>query len=160
MLKIIVSGGQTGVDRGGLDAALAAGLDVGGWCPCGRRAEDGTIPGVYPLTETPHQAYRQRTEWNVRDSDGTLILVHGVISGGTALTVQFAHAQGRPHRVVRLDRPGTLADEPAETAHWIAENKIAALNVAGPRESQRPGIQAAAGAFMASLIAAMTARPT
>ncbi|MDH3232120.1 MAG: putative molybdenum carrier protein [Alphaproteobacteria bacterium] len=159
MLTKIVSGGQTGVDRAALDAALAAGLEAGGWCPHGRRAEDGAIPAVYPLTETPHQAYRQRTEWNVRDSDATLILVYGAISGGTALTVQFAHTLGRPHRIVRLDRPGTLADEPAQTAEWIAENKIAALNVAGPRESHRPGIQNAARAFMAELIAETGARP-
>jgi len=152
MLTMIVSGGQTGVDRAALDAALAADLDVGGWCPGGRRAEDGAIPAVYPLTETPHQAYRQRTEWNVRDSDATLILTRGAISGGTALTVQFAHAQRRPHRIVRLDRPGTLADEPAATMDWIAENRIATLNVAGPRESLRPGIYDGARAFMARLI--------
>jgi Circularly permutated YpsA SLOG family len=154
MLETIFSGGQTGVDRAALDAALSAGIAAGGWCPRGRRAEDGAIPEVYPLSETPHQAYRQRTEWNVRDSDGTLILVRGSVSGGTALTVQFALARGRPHRVVRLDRPGMLAEEPGATLDWITSNAIATLNVAGPRESQRPGLYGDARAFMDSLIAA------
>jgi hypothetical protein len=154
MLEKIVSGGQTGVDRAALDVALAAGVVVGGWCPRGRKAEDGVIPETYPLHETPSAHYRERTERNVRDSDGTLILVRGNVSGGTALTVQFALAQGRPHRVVRLDRPGAMAEEPGATLDWIAANGIATLNVAGPRESQRPGITEAARAFMENLIAA------
>jgi hypothetical protein len=154
MLEKIVSGGQTGVDRAALDAALAAGIAAGGWCPRGRLAEDGAIAETYPLTETPSAQYRERTQWNVRDSDGTLILVRGNLSGGTALTVEFAQAQGRPRRVVRLDRPGMLAEEPAATLAWIAEHGIATLNVAGPRESQRPGIYDEARAFMETLIAA------
>jgi len=154
MLGKIVSGGQTGVDRAALDAALAAGLAAGGWCPRGRRAEDGAISDAYPLDETPSAQYRQRTEWNVRDSDATLILVRGAVSGGTALAVQFAHAQGRPHRILRLGRPGALADEPAATLAWIAEHGVATLNVAGPRESQSPGIQAEARAVLDALLAA------
>jgi Circularly permutated YpsA SLOG family len=154
MLAKIVSGGQTGVDRAALDAALAARFEAGGWCPRGRRAEDGPIPRIYPLDETPGERYRQRTELNVRDSDGTLVLSRGGVAGGTALTVQLAQMQGRPCRIVRLDRPGTLAGEPAATLAWIAAHRIATLNVAGPRESQRPGIYEAARAFMESLIAA------
>ena len=73
----IISGGQTGVDRAALDAALAAGIAVGGWCPKGRLAEDGPLPDHYPLEETPSRRYRQRTQWNVRDSDGTLVLYWG-----------------------------------------------------------------------------------
>jgi len=52
MIEQVVSGGQTGADRAGLDAAMALGIPVGGWCPRGRRAEDGPIPAIYPLTET------------------------------------------------------------------------------------------------------------
>ena len=158
MLQKIVSGGQTGVDRAALDAALAAadatGVAVGGWCPRGRKAEDGAIPETYPLQETPSADYRERTEWNVRDSDGTLVLVRGSVSGGTALTVQFALAQDRPHRIVRLDRPGAMAEEPGATLDWIAANRITTLNVAGPRESQRPGVYVEARAFMEMLIVA------
>lgn len=154
MLQKIVSGGQTGVDRAALDAALGSGLEAGGWCPRGRLAEDGPIADTYPLEETPSESYRERTQWNVRDSDGTLILVRGAVAGGTALTVEFAQALDRPRRVVRLDRPGMLAEEPAATLAWIAEHGIKTLNVAGPRESQRPGITEAARDFMEGLIAA------
>jgi len=156
MLEKIVSGGQTGVDRAALDAALAAKFEAGGWCPHGRRAEDGRIPRSYPLDETPSERYRERTEWNVRDSDGTLILARGGVSGGTALTAQLAQVMGQPCRIVRLDRPGSLTGEPKTTLAWIAEHGIVALNVAGPRESQRPGIYEEARAFMDRLIAAVT----
>ena len=77
MLAKIVSGGQTGVDRAALDVALDLSLPCGGWCPKGRKAEDGPIAAHYPLTETPLDSYPQRTEWNVRDSDGTLVLTRG-----------------------------------------------------------------------------------
>src|SRR5436305_1193025 len=83
----IFSGGQTGVDRAALDVALELGIPCSGWCPRGRRAEDGTIPPRYPLQETRSLAYPVRTRWNVRDSDGTLILTRGRPDRGTALTI-------------------------------------------------------------------------
>ncbi|PSQ85488.1 MAG: molybdenum cofactor carrier, partial [Bacteroidetes bacterium QH_2_63_10] len=92
-MRKIISGGQTGVDRAALDAALAFNVPVGGWCPKGRRAEDGQIPDRYPLEETPSEAYEQRTAWNVRDSDGTLIITDGSLEGGTALTMTEARRQ-------------------------------------------------------------------
>src|SRR5512134_3746342 len=101
-IERVVSGGQTGVDRAALDAALALGLPCGGWCPRGRRAEDGAIPLHYPLRETPTARYPQRTEWNVRDSDGTLILTRGRPRGGTAYTISVARRLGRPLLVVDL----------------------------------------------------------
>jgi len=99
----IVSGGQTGVDRAALDAALALGLALGGWCPLGRRAEDGPIPRAYLLQETPTQDYAQRTEWNVRDSDATLILFRGRLTGGSARTAEHAARFERPLLTLDLD---------------------------------------------------------
>src|SRR6266508_6387099 len=96
MITKIVSGGQTGVDRAALDVALELGMPCGGWCPQGRRAEDGRIDDRYPLNETPWDGYPQRTEWNVRDSDGTLILTCGESDRGTALTVRLAQERNKP----------------------------------------------------------------
>jgi len=135
--ETIVSGGQTGVDRAALDTALSLGLNCGGWCPRGRRAEDVAIPEFYPLKETPGRDYAQRTELNVRDSDATLILCRGKPSGGTAMTVQFAKAADKPFYFINL-----LGVEPDKEAVrcWMAEHRVKALNIAGPRESQQPGI--------------------
>jgi hypothetical protein len=153
MLQRIVSGGQTGVDRAALDAALEAGLACGGWCPRGRRAEDGAIPARYGLTETASRAYAVRTRRNVRDSDATLVLVRGPLAGGTKLTVEYAARTGRSCRVVDLDAADPGAEAEA-TARWVAAQEIAVLNVAGPRESGSPGIGAAARGFMDAVIAA------
>ena len=135
----IVSGGQTGVDRTALDIALALGLPVGGWCPKGRRAEDGVIPDCYPLVETLERNYQVRTRRNIEDSDGTLILNLGALDGGTALTVAYARQIGKPCRVVALE----TGIEPAAFRAWLDEHRIAVLNVAGPRERQRSGGYAA-----------------
>ena len=139
----IVSGGQTGTDRGALDAALAAGVPCGGWCPRGRRAEDGAIPDRYPLRETPTAEYPQRTAWNVRDSDGTVILHHGKVDRGTALTERLARSQRRP--VLLLD---VRTASPSDLTAWIELETIGRLNVAGPRESRAPGLQAAVTRFL------------
>ena len=136
MIERIVSGGQAGVDRGALDAALALGLACGGWCPRGRWAEDGPIDPRYPLRETPSGDYPQRTEWNVRDSDGTLVLTRGRPSGGTALTITVARRYGRPLLVLDLAR----SPDPVQVHLWTEAHGISILNVAGPRESQQPGI--------------------
>ena len=148
------SGGQTGVDRGALDAALALGLPCGGWCPRGRRAEDGPIADRYPLREAPSAAYPLRTEWNVRDSEGTLILHLGRTDRGTALTEGLARRYGRP--LLRLD----LRDaHPDDLRRWLAENGVLILNVAGPRESRAPGIQQRARSFLeAALLPPATQR--
>lgn len=144
----IVSGGQTGVDRAALDVALELGLPCGGWCPLGRRAEDGPIAAEYPLRETPKEKYRQRTRWNVRDSDGTLILAVGELQGGTELTRKLAEQMQKPRQIVDL---GATADV-AAVADWISEHRIQVLNVAGPRESTQPGIYRQAAEFLRSLL--------
>ncbi|MFP4560640.1 MAG: putative molybdenum carrier protein [Thiohalorhabdus sp.] len=146
-LCTVISGGQTGVDRAALDAALAAGLAVGGWCPKGRRAEDGPLEPRYPLTETPSRDYRQRTRWNVRDADATLVLGWGRLAGGTALTVGFIREYGRPHRVVPLDGD----PDPGPVRTWLREQEVATLNVAGPRDDAEGRIYAAARAFLRAL---------
>ena len=142
--KTVVSGGQTGVDRAALDLALEMGLPCGGWCPEGRKAEDGPLAPRYPLKETPSADYAQRTEWNVRDSDGTLVLTRGQPTEGTAFTIEVATRLGRPCLV--LD----LAEQPTPSAvhEWVNAHGIKILNVAGPRESKCPGIYAQASAFL------------
>jgi hypothetical protein len=149
VIRRIVSGGQTGADRAALDAALRSGLPCGGWCPRGRKAEDGTIPPGYPLQETPSADYAQRTEWNARDSDGTLVLKRGRATGGTALTIAIARRFGRPLLVLDLDRH----PDPRVLGAWATAAAVTTLNVAGPRESQRPGIQAQALAFLTKALA-------
>ena len=147
MISKVVSGAQTGVDRAALDAALALGIPCAGWCPQGRLAEDGAVDERYPLQETPSRAYEQRTEWNVRDSDGTLILKQGLLTGCTAKTVEFARHQSKPCLIVDLaDSP-----DPQAVRAWISANRVRTLNVAGPRESVRPGIYAQALAFLEEL---------
>lgn len=140
MLVRVVSGGQTGVDRAALDAAMTAGIAIGGWAPKGRRAEDGTIPSAYPLRETPARRYTQRTEWNVRDADATLALTRGAVSGGTRLTIDLAHLAARPLLVIDLAGDVDAESAAADVRDWIEGERIGTLNVAGPRESQAPGI--------------------
>ncbi|MGH8581182.1 MAG: putative molybdenum carrier protein [Gammaproteobacteria bacterium] len=136
MIERVLSGGQTGVDRAALDAARAAKIAIGGWCSRGRRAEDGSISEQYPLSETPSAGYAQRTEWNVRDADGTLILKRGALEGGTALTVRIASRWLKPCRVIDLEDPPSAK----VVIDWFAEDGIRVLNIAGPREAQQPGI--------------------
>lgn len=131
----IVSGGQTGVDRAALDTALALGLAHGGWCPKGRRAEDGRIDDRYQLVETEQEAYEVRTERNVMDSDGTLILYRSRLHGGTALTRSLAIEHEKPLFCVDLDKDPS----PDDVLKWIAAEHIQVLNVAGPRVADDGG---------------------
>ena len=136
LLDKIISGGQTGVDRAALDSAIALDIPHGGWCPAGRRAEDGTIPARYHLVETDAPEYVDRTRKNVEDSDGTLILNSKQLEGGTAATLAFARSLNKPVMVIDLDDP----PETDAIRNWLAANRIKHCNVAGPRESKRPGI--------------------
>lgn len=139
-LERIVSGGQTGADRGGLDAAIALGLAHGGWCPKGRRAEDGPIPGRYALRETATEEYEERTEQNVIDSDGTVIFTFGEPTGGSLLTLELAKRHRRPH--LHLDLENVTKEEAARRVRaWVDAEGIAVLNVAGSREGKAQGIR-------------------
>ena len=139
-LKKIVSGGQTGVDRAGLDAAIQHRINHGGWCPRDRRAEDGIIDSKYHLIETDSRDYKIRTECNVRDSDGTLILNIGTLEGGTAFTAAVAATMGKPCLIIDL----STTVETGKIKSWLTGNQIHILNIAGPRESKCPGIYARA----------------
>ena len=140
----IISGGQTGVDRAALDVALELGIPCGGWCPKRRRAEDGSIPKRYHLKETASTSYPVRTEMNVSDSDGTLILTWGRLTGGTATTLKLAKKFKKPYLVIDLSKRG----EPRIVEEWGGQNGIRVLNVAGPRESKAPGIYDKAVEFL------------
>lgn len=145
----IISGGQTGVDRGALDAALVAGFPCGGWCPADRFAEDGEIPERYPLTPVPGAVlgpagersareiatqYRARTLKNVQDSDGTVILYRQTLSGGTLMTQKLCLRERRP--LIALDAERLTALRAADAVvRFSEEHEIRALNVAGPRAS-------------------------
>ena len=144
----IVSGGQTGVDRGALDAARLVGIPHGGWCPRGRLAEDGRVPEVYALEETRSDRYAVRTARNVVDSDGTLILTRGRPSGGTALTARLARQHGKPLLVIDLND----APDPEAVRSWIRAHDLRVMNVAGPRESSAPGIQRDAERFLLEVL--------
>jgi Circularly permutated YpsA SLOG family len=141
-LRKIVSGGQTGVDRAALDAALASQFPCGGWCPADRSAEDGIIPATYPVTPLPDGGLRKRTRQNVTDSDGTLIvcdprLTAGELTGGTQLTWRVAKEHGRPLLVIDASKFPVASAAEAIIA-WINTSGIGVLNVAGPRESGWP----------------------
>jgi hypothetical protein len=133
----LVSGGQSGADRAALDWAISHGIAHGGWCPRGRKTEDGALPERYLLRETPTSGYLQRTEWNVRDSDATLIFtLDDKLDGGSKRTAGFADSLGKPWLHVR---PGV---HPKYVARFLARHGVKTLNVAGKRESSAPGIGA------------------
>ncbi len=148
MLKKIISGGQTGVDRGALDVALDLGIPCGGWCPKGRKAEDGPIDLRYPLKETGSGDYPVRTERNVIEADGTLILTEGKPTGGTALTIKMAVKHRKPYLVIDLARNA----DSGRVTRWLTGNRIQVLNVAGPPESKHPGIHERARIFLSGVL--------
>lgn len=140
------------MDRAALDVALELGIPCGGWCPRGRLAEDGTLAARYPLAETPSEDPAERTGWNVRDSDGTLVILRGPAEGGTLLTVRLARRLGRPCPILDLAAPV----DHGRVVACLERSRIRTLNVAGPRESERPGIGAEATALLRRLFAGVS----
>jgi hypothetical protein len=134
-----VSGAQTGADRAALDWAIFRDVPHGGWCPKGRKAEDGKIPPHYQLTETPSASYLQRTEWNVRDSDGTVIFtVAAALAGGSKRTAEFAKRHSKPW--LHLSERGSYESAGERLAAFVREHDVKVLNVAGSRGSKEPKV--------------------
>jgi hypothetical protein len=139
LINKIVSGGQTGADRAALDAAVELGRSYGGWLPRGRKTEDGPLPLHYEMQEMASRDYRKRTEKNVVDSDGTLIVSHGALTRGSLLTLTIAEKRKRPYLHIDYGQyPPDKAKPVIE--QWLRQNSIRILNVAGPRGSGDPAI--------------------
>lgn len=153
-MRKIVTGGQTGVDRAAFDVGLVRGIDIGGWCPRGRRAEDGAVPMRYSMHETFSDDYASRTRRNVEESDGLLLLHEGILDEGSIYAVETAEMLGKPVRQVNIR--DQVADQVPEIYHWIQENQISILNVGGPRESSNPGIHQKARIWLECLADSIT----
>jgi hypothetical protein len=139
MVNKIISGGQTGADRAALDVAIKSGILHGGWIPNGRLTENGRLDDKYHLKEMKTANYNKRTEQNVIDSDGTLLISHGKLTGGSDYTRDMVLRHGRPWLHIDLTKTGSF---PAakQIRSWLAEHEIEVLNVAGPRASKDPAI--------------------
>jgi hypothetical protein len=154
----IVSGGQTGADRAALDAALKLKIPCGGWCPADRRAEDGIIPDRYPLTPLAGAGYRARTRQNVLDSDGTVVLSFGKLTGGLKATAGDCRRLSKPCLVIdaKLTTPSKAA---ILLAVFLLRHRIHTLNVAGPRASGQPGIYVFVVEVLMHLLASSRSSP-
>ena len=137
MLRKIISGGQTGVDRAALDACLKTGFPCGGWCPAGRRAEDGVIPDSYPLQEMDSVYYDDRTRQNILASDATLIIYQNDMTGGTLLTYKLARELNKAVFLFKVS-PFFIDESLGELVQFLKSNSVEILNIAGPRASQWP----------------------
>jgi len=147
LFRKFVSGGQTGADRAALDFAIDHDIPHGGWCPKGRLSEDGVIDPRYQLKETPSEDYAQRTEWNVRDSDGTVIFsIKPELKGGSLFTREVAERFGKPW--LHLSRSESIEVSARRLEEFIERDRIRVLNVAGPRASQEPDV----GAFVVEVL--------
>ena len=152
MIAKIISGGQTGADRAALDFAILHGIPYGGWVPRGRRTEDGTLPQKYRLEEMPTPDYAQRTEKNVLSADGTLVVSHGYLKGGSALTVFLAEKNGKPCIHADLGE-WSVRDAAERIRKWLRDQRIGVLNVAGPRAGMDREIYRATFDLLEALLA-------
>ena len=150
MIRKLISGGQTGADQAALDAAIKLGIPHGGWIPKGRLTEKGTLPDKYKLTEMPDTSYAARTEQNVIDSNGTIIISHGPLSEGSEYTRQMAIKHHRPYLHIDLNQAPAFKSATLISA-WIDKNSIEILNVAGPRASKDSQIYASVLKLMESV---------
>ncbi len=152
MLRKILSGGQTGVDRAALDVAIELGLAHGGWCPAGRDADDGVIPDKYQLIETPEIDHTVRSEYNVRDADATMMIYRGKLRGGTAYAVEMAKHLGKPVMAINLDQDQDVE----EVLDWLRAYDVNILLVGGQRETTNPGIYFQSRVFLNKLFGLWT----
>lgn len=152
LIQKIISGGQTGADRAALDAAIEIGRSYGGWLPKGRLTEEGPLPESYILQEMESGAYPERTKKNVLEGEGTLIVSHGPLTGGSLLTRKFAEQFHRPHLHIDCKKE-SHQEAVARIEQWLRYNSITVLNVAGPRASGDPAIYAAVKSLVVSLLA-------
>lgn len=149
----VISGGQTGADRAGLDAAMKLGIRTGGFCPKGRKAEDGVIPPIYPMRETSSSDYPPRTRKNVADADVTILFYYDIYDGGTKLTREICEELGKPC----LELAIASSWKPSYTAKLIKKlilqqvKRDFIINIAGPRESRCPGLQKMSDPWLTSL---------
>ena len=150
MIERIFSGGQTGVDRAALDVAMAEGLACGGSCPAGRQADDGPIPEKYPLQEITDRDHLVRTENNVRDSDGSLLLYRDSIHGGTAYAEEMCKHLNKPVMLVDLNNPPAIT----VIVDWFKKNQLHVLHIGGQREKTSPGIYKQASVFIMDVLTA------
>ncbi len=158
-ISVIISGGQTGADRGALDFAIKAGIKHGGWCPLGRKAEDKIIPSKYLLKETNTSLYPARTRMNIRDSDATLIFSADANSKGSLLTTKFCIDMKKAYYMVLLEKGNfnclnrkILMKLCRNILKWLYRTKPHILNVAGTRESHCPGIQKLVSSILAIVL--------
>jgi len=156
MLRKIISGGQTGADRAGLDFAIDHSIPHGGWIPKGRRTEQGPLDSKYQLEETNNTFYPDRTKRNIMDSDGTLIVAYGPVKkkGGTALTYRLCGQVKKPCCYINLNML-TIPEAAQDVASWIRSNSIRVLNVAGPKESIEPNIHVDTYNLLKSVLVAL-----
>ncbi len=153
----IVSGGQTGVQRGALAAAIELGFPYGGMVPKGRLAEDGRVPERFgKVTVAPRKDYLYSAEWNVTHSDATLVITREPVdmryrldvgSSVTQWTVKFCIDHGKPH--ILLTRRNVAAA--MDWMRGIGRQDIV-LNIAGSSESESPGIETTTFGFVSDLI--------
>jgi hypothetical protein len=150
-LEGIVSGGQTGADQAALDVAIELGIPHGGWVPKGRKTESGPLSAKYQVKEMPTDSYQKRTEQNVKDSGGTLIISHGDLTDGSDYTRKMAMKHGKPWLHIDADKQ-SLGAAVQMIRTWISGNDIEVLNVAGPPAGKDPKIYAATKTLLKAVL--------
>ncbi len=154
----IISGGETGVDRAALDFALENQIDCFGWCPKGRKAEDGVIPNIYPLKEAATSGYEKRTLKNVEESQGLMVFVDGEPDNGTILAIDHAEKKNKPIYIIHLSM--NVEDQETGILDFLEDQEVTIVNIVGPRESNNPGIYRKTKSFLEELLFRLRGTPS